>query len=68
MGRTKLAVSGMSCTGCKSKVEEAVSAIEGVTSVSADHEADSLTVTFEGSPDQAALAAAVAEAGYQLDH
>ena len=60
---TTLSVSGMSCTGCESNVENAVSKLEGCTGVEADHEAG--TVTVEGDLDQSALRATIKEAGYE---
>jgi len=61
---TTLPVSGMSCTGCESNVETAVSELSGVTGVDADHEAG--TVTVEGEVDEAALREAIADSGYEL--
>lgn len=63
MGST-LSVSGMSCTGCESNVETAVSELPGCESVEADHEAG--TVTVEGDVDEAALREAIEDSGYEL--
>ena len=62
---TTLAVSGMSCTGCESNVESAVSELAGVQAVDADHEAG--TVTVEGDVDQGAVAEAIEDSGYEVD-
>jgi len=59
-----LAVSGMSCTGCESNVESAVSELPGCTGVEADHEAG--TVTVDGEVDKAALQEAIEDSGYEL--
>ncbi|MFD1642184.1 heavy-metal-associated domain-containing protein [Halohasta litorea] len=59
-----LAVSGMSCTGCESNVESAVSELPGCTGVEADHEAG--TVTVDGEVDEAALREAIEDSGYEL--
>ncbi|WP_435124871.1 heavy-metal-associated domain-containing protein [Halobaculum sp. D14] len=56
---TTLTISGMTCGGCEDSVETALSEVDGVTSVSADHEADSATV--EGDADPLDLVAAVPE-------
>ena len=61
---TTLAVSGMSCTGCESNVESAVSELAGVQSVDADHEAG--TVTVDGDVDHGAVAEAIEDSGYEL--
>ncbi|MFO7832588.1 MAG: cation transporter [Halohasta sp.] len=60
---TELAVSGMSCTGCESNVEAAVSELPGCTGVEADHEAG--TVTVEGDVEEAALREAIEDSGYE---
>ena len=62
---TTLSVSGMSCGGCESTVEDAVSALDGCTGVDADHEAD--TVTVEGDVSADALRSAIESSGYELD-
>ena len=62
MART-ITVTGMSCGGCEEAVETAVGDLEGVASVSADNEADSVTV--EGDVDVDAIVAAVEDAGYE---
>ena len=61
---TTHAVSGMSCTGCESNVESAVSELPGCTGVEADHEAG--TVTVDGNVDEAALREAIEDSGYEL--
>lgn len=58
-------VTGMSCGGCEETVEDAVGALEGVDSVSADNETDSVSV--EGSVDDAAVRQAIEDAGYTVD-
>ena len=62
MSRT-LTVSGMSCTGCEEAVTDALTAIDGVESASADHEAG--TATIEGDAGDDELIEAVKDAGYE---
>lgn len=62
MSRT-LTVSGMSCTGCEETVTDALNAVDGVESASADHEAG--TATVEGDADVDKLVTAVTDAGYE---
>jgi copper chaperone CopZ len=59
-------VTGMSCSHCEKSINEEVSAIPGVTSVSADAGAGTVTVSSEQPMDEEALRAAVDEAGYEL--
>ena len=60
---TTLTVSGMSCSHCEQSVQEALEAVSGVDSASAD-EANG-TATVEGDADSDALVAAVEGAGYE---
>ena len=55
-------VSGMSCAACSTRVEKAVSAVEGVTSCSVSLLTNSMGV--EGNADASAIIAAVEAAGY----
>lgn len=57
-------IQGMMCTHCKAHVEKALSAIDGVTSVTADHVAGTATVESTREIPQAELKAAVEAAGY----
>ena len=57
-------IQGMMCTHCKAHVEKALSAIDGVTSVTADHVAGTATVESTREIPQGELKAAVEAAGY----
>ena len=58
-----ISVQGMSCGGCEETVEDALESLSDVTGVSADHEADSVTVEGTADPDE--LVAAIEDAGYE---
>jgi copper chaperone len=57
-------VSGMSCAHCKAAVEQEVGQVPGVAFVDADVDTKSVVVRGDGLED-AALRAAIDEAGYQ---
>ena len=57
-------IEGMMCPHCKAHVEKAIAAIDGVTSVTADHVAGTATVESTREIPQAELKAAVEAAGY----
>ena len=57
-------IEGMMCPHCKAHVEKALSAIDGVTSVTADHVPGTATVESTREIPQAELKAAVEAAGY----
>jgi copper chaperone len=59
------AVEGMTCAHCTAAVAEEVGAVPGVRDVQVDLASGALRVRGEG-VDPAAVAAAVAEAGYEV--
>jgi copper chaperone len=59
-------VTGMTCGHCVSAVSEEVGALPGVTEVLVDLPTGAVTVTSDTPLDEAAVAAAVEEAGYEL--
>ncbi|MEU7164561.1 heavy-metal-associated domain-containing protein [Streptomyces morookaense] len=59
-------VTGMTCGHCEGAVSAEVSAIPGVTSVTAVAATGLITVVSAGPLDDAAVRAAVDEAGYEL--
>ncbi|MEZ3143220.1 heavy-metal-associated domain-containing protein [Halobaculum sp. MBLA0143] len=62
---TELTVTGMSCTDCEASVVEALEALSGAESATADHETDTATVSGEVDPLDAIVA--VEDAGYEAD-
>lgn len=66
MSAITVTVTGMTCGHCVSSVREEVSEIGGVTSVDVDLASGRVTVEADRDIDRAAIAAAVAEAGYQV--
>ncbi len=65
MGATTYRVEGMSCGHCEAAVRNEVAALPGVTEVTADATAGTVVVTGDDVPREA-VAAAVAEAGYEV--
>ncbi|MGW3935180.1 heavy-metal-associated domain-containing protein [Streptomyces sp. NBC_00024] len=59
-------VSGMTCGHCESSVSKEISALDGVTAVTAVATSGEVTVTSTAPIDEGAVRAAVDEAGYQL--
>lgn len=65
MPTAEFTVSGMTCAHCERAVRAEVDAIPGVTDVAVDAAAGSLRLTSATPVDDAAVLAAVAEAGYE---
>ena len=59
-------VDGMTCGHCVASVTEEVSKLDGVTAVDVDLTSGRVTVESDGPIDDAAFAAAVDEAGYEV--
>ncbi|OZF42232.1 heavy-metal-associated domain-containing protein [Rhodococcus sp. 14-2470-1a] len=63
---TTVTVTGMTCGHCVSSVREEISSIPGVTAVDIDLASGRVDIDSETAIEQAAIAQAVDEAGYQL--
>ncbi len=61
----KITVNGMMCGHCEAHVKKALEAIDGIDSVVASHEENLVTITNSKDVDEAAIKAAVEEAGYE---
>ena len=67
MEQTTLEVTGMSCDGCERNVVEALEALEGVSSATADHESDEVRVEHdEATLDEGDLGTTIENAGYEV--
>lgn len=65
MTTTEFLVTGMTCGHCEMSVREEVEEVPGVTGVEVSHQTGRLTVTSDQPVNDAAVLAAVQEAGYQ---
>ena len=61
-----LTVEGMMCGHCQAHVTKALQAVAGVDAVEVDLAKKQATVTFSREVDDAALKAAVSDAGYEV--
>ena len=59
-------IEGMMCPHCQAHVEKALEAVSGVTAVEVSHEKGTAVVTMSEMVDNAALKAAVEQAGYTV--
>ncbi|AII11320.1 heavy-metal-associated domain-containing protein [Rhodococcus opacus] len=66
MSTTTVTVTGMTCGHCVSSVREEIGNIPGVTAVDVDLASGRVDIDSETPIEQATLAQAVDEAGYQL--
>lgn len=66
MATSTYTVTGMTCGGCVKRVRSAISELDGVTDVDVKFKGGLVTVTADGTVDDAAVKAAVADAGYEV--
>lgn len=66
MSTTVVTVTGMTCNHCAMSVREEIEEIPGVTGVQVDVDSGRVEITSTADLDDAAIAAAVTEAGYQV--
>lgn len=66
MSTTTITVAGMTCSGCANSVRAELKAVPGVVDVDIDLSDGTVTINSDASVDDAAIKAAVEEAGYQL--
>lgn len=65
--QTTLRVDGMACDGCERTVTDALEALEGISSATADHESDRVRVEHDPSTvDESAIGDAIEDAGYEV--
>ncbi|MEY3662178.1 MAG: hypothetical protein RLZ49_859 [Actinomycetota bacterium] len=64
--QTTIKVSGMTCGHCVSAVTMELSLLPSVTEVDVDLESGQVTITSDTALEQAQLATAIDEAGYEL--
>lgn len=63
----KLAVTGMTCTGCENTVESALTKVDGVVSVEASHVNAIATISFDSTKvEEQSLAQTINETGYKV--
>lgn len=66
MERRTISVSGLSCDGCERNVESALTNLENVSRVEADHENGRVEVVVDEGVTEDDLHAAIREAGYEV--
>ncbi|SIR80611.1 heavy-metal-associated domain-containing protein [Natronorubrum thiooxidans] len=67
MEQTTLEVTGMACDGCEANVTEALEALDGVDSVTADHEVGEVCIEHdEATVDETAISGTIEDAGYDV--
>lgn len=63
----KITVKGMMCAHCEAHVKKALEAVDGIESAVASHEENLVTITTTKDVDEAAIKAAVVDAGYEYE-
>ena len=64
-GKMKISVKGMMCEHCEAHVKKALEAIDGIESAAASHKDGLVTIVNTKDIDEAAIRAAIEDAGYE---
>ena len=67
MKEIQLKINGMMCVGCENRVKSAVSLIEGVEKVEADHNTGIVTVTSKEDIDISKIKEKIIDIGYEIE-
>ena len=66
MKETKLKINGMMCGGCENRVKNALSEIDGVKSVEADHNTGIVVINSKKDLDIAKIKEQIIDIGYEI--
>ncbi len=66
MSEAVVSIKGMMCSGCEKKVVSALSALDGVESVTASHEANNAVVVMNGEVKDKVFKKAIKEIGFEM--
>ncbi len=66
MKETILTINGMMCEGCENRVKNALKNIEGVESVTADHNTGKVTVSSNEQVSKESIEEALEDIGYEI--
>jgi len=66
MTQQEFDVEGMSCGGCEQNVADALTELDGVEGVDADHEGNQVLVSLAEDVPEGNLTAAIEAAGYEV--
>lgn len=67
MKKFKIKVNGMVCEGCESRVKNALSTIDGVESVNADHNTGIVTVMVNEDIDVSVFEEKIEDIGFEVE-
>lgn len=67
MKETKIKINGMMCEGCENRVKSAISLIEGVKKVEANHNTGIVTITSNEDLDISSIKEKIIDIGYEIE-
>ena len=66
MKETKIKVNGMVCEGCENRIKNALSTIDGIQSVEADHNTGTVTVMSNEAVTKEAMEEKIDDIGFEV--
>ena len=67
MNETTIKITGMSCSGCENRVQNALKNIEGIEEVEADHTTGIVKITAKNDIPENAIQAKLADLGFEIE-
>ena len=67
MKEIKVKVNGMVCGGCENRVKNALSTIDGIESVDANHETGIVTIMCKKDIDKSVIEEKIDDIGFEVD-
>ncbi len=61
-----LNVKGMMCEGCENRVKKAISMLDGVKNVTADHNTGKVSIVFDGQINRDSIIETIEDIGYEV--
>ena len=67
MNETTIKITGMSCSGCENRVQNALKTLDGVEEVEANHATGTVKVTSKNEIPENAIKAKLADLGFEIE-
>ena len=67
MNETTIKITGMSCSGCENRVQNALKNIDGVEEVEADHTTGTVKITAKDEVSEDAIKEKITDLGFEIE-
>ena len=67
MNETTIKITGMSCSGCENRVQNALKNIDGIEEVDADHTTGTVKITAKDEVSEDAIKEKITDLGFEIE-